>query len=82
MKRNWKTKLLVGMAALMLVGGLQVAPVSVPAVVAEAAVKDEGVAEPQADRLIWYVKVMDGKRYRRLYNASNQYWVTDWIPCP
>lgn len=82
MKKNWKKKVLVGMAALMLAGSLQVAPISVPAVVAEAAVKDEGVAEPQADRLIWYCIEVAGIKYRRLYNASNGYWVTDWIRCP
>lgn len=70
------------MAALTLASSLPVAPVSAPAVVAEAAVKDEGVAEPQADRLVWYVIEVAGVYYRRLYNASNGYWVTDWIRCP
>ncbi len=82
MKRNWKAKALVGMAALTLVGGLQMASVSAPAVAAQAAVKEDEVSEPQADRLIWCVREVDGKRYRRLYNASNGYWVTDWILCP
>lgn len=82
MKKSWKKRVLVGMAALTLIGGLSVAPVGVPAVAAEAAVKEESVAEPQADRLVWYVIEVDGVKYRRLYNASYEYWVTDWIRCP
>lgn len=82
MKGNWKTKVLVGMAVLTLAGGLQVTPASVPAVAAEAAVKEDNTAEPQADRLVWYFIEVNGVYYRRLYNASNGYWVTDWIRCP
>lgn len=27
----------------------------------------------------WLYKIMDGKMYKRLYNASTGLWETDWI---
>ena len=30
---------------------------------------------------VWHNKEVDGKKYRRLYDAANQEWLTDWILC-
>lgn len=30
---------------------------------------------------LWHYKEVDGKKYRRLYDATNQEWLTDWILC-
>lgn len=29
----------------------------------------------------WCYKVINGKLYKRLYDATNKKWLTDWIPC-
>lgn len=29
----------------------------------------------------WRYKVINGKLYKRLYDATNEKWLTDWIPC-
>lgn len=36
---------------------------------------------PRADILQWRYKIVDGKIYKRLYNASTGHWVGDWILC-
>lgn len=52
-------------------------------------------AEPVADTIVettpdvlarkpyteWRYKVINGKLYKRLYDATNKKWLTDWIPC-
>lgn len=30
---------------------------------------------------VWHNKEVDGKKYRRLFDATNQEWLTDWILC-
>lgn len=29
----------------------------------------------------WRYKVINGKLYKRLYDATHEKWLTDWIPC-
>lgn len=29
----------------------------------------------------WYYKTINGKLYKRLYDATHEKWLTDWIPC-
>ena len=29
----------------------------------------------------WRYKVINGKLYKRLYDTTNEKWLTDWIPC-
>lgn len=42
---------------------------------------EEEVGKERAAQLVWYYKEEDGKAYRRLYDATNQEWLTDWILC-
>lgn len=35
----------------------------------------------RAAQLVWYYKEENGKGYRRLWDATNQKWLTDWILC-
>lgn len=37
--------------------------------------------QPYSAKLVWYYKEENGKRYMRLYDATNGVWLTDWIPC-
>lgn len=37
--------------------------------------------DTKAVKLVWYYKEINGKKYRRLYDATNKVWLTDWILC-
>lgn len=39
----------------------------------------DNAIEPQSNALRWIYKIENGKRYKRLYNASTRDWVGDWI---
>lgn len=34
---------------------------------------------PQSDIIKWIYKIENGKKYKRLYNASTASWIGDWI---
>lgn len=40
-----------------------------------------GQNETMSSKLVWYFKEENGKKYKRLYDATHQVWLTDWIPC-
>lgn len=40
-----------------------------------------GQNDTMGTKLEWYYKKENGKTYRRLYDATNEVWLTDWIPC-
>lgn len=56
---------------------------------AESASADEYVLSELAEdeknnraaQLVWYYKVENGNKYRRLYDSTNEVWLTDWILC-
>lgn len=50
--------------------------VTLPVEAAEAT--EEGI-NPRADEYQWVYKVIDGKKYKRLYNISTGAWVGEWI---
>lgn len=37
--------------------------------------------QTRTEKLVWYYKEENGKRYMRLYDATNEVWLTDWILC-
>lgn len=41
---------------------------------------DINTIEPRSDILEWVFKTINGKQYRRLWNATQARWVTDWLP--
>lgn len=51
--------------------------VPVPASICKAA--GDSDVSTCADILEWHYTIMDGKVYRRLYNASTANWIGDWI---
>lgn len=44
-----------------------------------AIIQYDDAIEPQSYALRWIYKIEDGKKYKRLYNASTRNWVGDWI---
>ena len=41
-----------------------------------------GQAEINKAKTTWYYKIVDGKKYMRLFDESNGKWLTPWILCP
>lgn len=37
---------------------------------------------PLSDVIVWKVKVVNGKTYRRRYNATKKQWIGDWELVP
>ncbi len=37
---------------------------------------------PLSDVIVWKVKVVNGKTYRRRYNATKKQWIGDWELAP
>lgn len=42
---------------------------------------DGETIEPRAPFIGWVYKEENGKKYRRLYNFTDEVWIGDWIPC-
>ena len=88
-KQKCMKGLVTGMAAAMLVCGSNFANAEASAemisdnILSIAADGIENPAEPAGTgiRYVWYYKKENGKSYRRLYDATNGKWVTDWILC-
>lgn len=61
---------------------LSVTSFAAPAAATEATA-DETTSAVTARKPItrWYYKTINGKLYKRLYDATNKKWLTDWIPC-
>ena len=37
---------------------------------------------PRAEETVWYVRYVNGKRQRRLWSITYEYWLTDWMDWP
>lgn len=40
---------------------------------------EQSTVTPRSDIKRWIYKIENGKKYKRLYNASTDTWETDWI---
>ena len=50
-----------------------------PAATLKAEASTPSIAQPQYDETEWILKTEDGKLYKRLYNKTRGYWITNWI---
>lgn len=54
---------------------------------AASAVTEDTTVETASDVIArapikrWYYKTINGQLYKRLYDATNEEWLTDWIKC-
>lgn len=58
---------------------------AVPALAAaDAAIAANAQTEisPRAEETVWVVRYVDGKRQRRLWSLTYEYWLTDWMDWP
>lgn len=74
MKKNFLVILLTFMLALTCVG-------PVPAFAANLNTQSNSSSVPLADEFIYYFKTVDGKKYYRIWNATDLRWETPWLPC-
>ncbi len=44
-------------------------------------VTEDNSVSVRSSKKVWVYKEENGKRYMRLYDATNQVWLTDWIVC-
>lgn len=44
--------------------------------------QSEATPMPRADQYIYYYRIIDGVYQYRIWNATDGYWVTDWITVP
>ena len=49
-----------------------------PEEIAEEAFEEE---PDRADEFMWFYRVYNGQRQKRLWNITRGYWMTDWIDC-
>lgn len=54
--------------------------------VVEASVQNTQSAEgggisTRSEKIVWVIKEVNGKKYRRLFNTTTGEFIGDWIPC-
>lgn len=77
--------MLVGCILMVTGGGWDAIPVKADGIARmkqdQVIISEEEERNERIAQMVWYYKEVNGKRYRRLYDATNQEWVTDWILC-
>ncbi len=65
---------------LFTISGMVIPQTSFTTSIAKAYTSDENnEIMPYADTIKWRYKVIDGKLYKRQYNATKKKWVGDWV---
>lgn len=54
---------------------------SIPAFAAEPTAQPSSQSSTLADKFIYYYRLIDGKKYYRIWNATDLRWETPWLPC-
>ncbi len=75
--------IIAGMAAVSIinVGCIKDVKAETAAVVNTKVVTEDSSVSVRSSKKIWVYKEENGKRYMRLYDATNRVWLTDWIVC-
>ena len=87
MSKNKKIRGFLMGGVIFLMGGVLYTPIiQVEAVdqfgmYVQCSTEESEAVSTRAAQLVWYYKVEGGKKYRRLYDATNQKWLTEWILC-
>ena len=74
MKKKFLLIMLTLMLTLSCVG-------TIPAFAANLNAQSNSSSTPLADEFIYYFKTVDGKKYYRIWNATDLRWETPWLPC-
>lgn len=75
--------IIAGMAAVSIIniGCIKDVKAETAAVVNTKVVTEDSSVSVRSSKKIWVYKEENGKRYMRLYDATNRVWLTDWIVC-
>lgn len=75
--------IIAGMAAVSIIniGCIKDVKAETAAVVNTKVVTEDNSVSVRSSKKIWVYKEENGKRYMRLYDATNRVWLTDWIVC-
>lgn len=71
-------KLTTLLAVLMIFCSISVLPVSASE---ELSSEPQIYAESRTDEAVWYTRVYNGVRQKRLWSVTYNCWLTDWIDC-
>ncbi len=72
--------MIAGMAAVSIINVGSVKDVKADTVPADVVAENNSISV-RSPKKVWVYKEENGKRYMRLYDATNQVWLTDWILC-
>lgn len=53
---------------------------SMPCKAAQPVSMEQTEIQPYGDGIVWKYEYRNGRLYKRLYNASTDQWIGDWIP--
>ncbi|MDE7309628.1 MAG: hypothetical protein K2N61_13395 [Lachnospiraceae bacterium] len=75
--------IIAGMAAVSIInaGYIKDVKAETAEVVNTKVVTEDNSVSARSSKKVWVYKEENGKRYMRLYDATNQVWLTDWIVC-
>ncbi len=75
--------IIAGMAAVSIInaGCIKDVKTETAEVVNTKVVTEDNSVSVRSSKKVWVYKEENGKRYMRLYDATNQVWLTDWIVC-
>lgn len=75
--------IIAGMAAVSIInaGCIKDVKAETAEVVNTKVVTEDNSVSVRSSKKVWVYKEETGKRYMRLYDATNQVWLTDWIVC-
>lgn len=71
-------KLTTLLAVLLIFCSISVLPVSASE---ESSSEAQTYAETRTDEVVWYTRVYNGVRQKRLWSVTYNCWLTDWIDC-
>ncbi len=72
--------MIAGMAAVSIINVGSVKDVKADTVPTDVVAENNSISV-RSPKKVWVYKEENGKRYMRLYDATNQVWLTDWILC-
>lgn len=47
--------------------------------ISQESISEVNIIAPQAEEVIWYYRMVDGREQMRLWSRTYGYWITDWI---
>ncbi len=75
-------KFVVWLLVLIMAFAINVVPALAATDATSSNVSAQTEINPRAEETVWVVRVVDGKRQRRLWSITYGEWLTDWMDWP